>query len=650
MQILSFTCKTLKDCIVEACKKLNISEDKLQYTIIESKKGLFISKVTIEVKVDESGNDLSEENEDNYEVNYEEKNGTARVENGKVIIKAAKEGGRNPQILPPKNLSVFVDGREIKELTVVNENSIIQICNEDEPPKRFLHIQMDNNKMHAFVTINYVPQCVYKFKDAKETNILILEKEILEEKYPPTYKEAEIMEALRERNITYGIIRENLCKCLDENGVEDILVAKGIPFIEDQHDIIDIKFNDEALTEEMLDEMQKVDFKNLHSIKEVKKGDTIAVRHSGKEGKDGINIFGKLVKRPKAKKKLLKVGQGALIKGNTVIAGLEGKPVYKNGTFYVFPVHEVMGDVDIANGNIDFIGEVIIHGSVKEGMEVKAHGKIAIDNNVAGAKVFSKSDINIQKNIISSEIAAGGEDVEILNRIDCLDKMKDSIRELIKAADEIKALTNNVNKDGEIVKLLIENKYKNIPRTFFKMLKYKCSDGEEKNEIIDIIKNKLIGLGPIEIQSVNELYKIVEMIEDKLKELNKNIALPVDVNISYCQDSVIKSSGSIYVNGKGEYVSDILAKYEVIFTNENAVARGGLIKADNKIQCAEVGSEGGVVTKLQVAKKGHIFAKKAYQNTVFIVGSREFVLDTYSRDVHVYLDTHGDISVDRLNG
>lgn len=660
MEVVRFTFKTLEECIEEACKELNISEDKLEYTVIENKRGLFKSKATIEVKVQEnenSHNEIEENGDENSQVNIESEkntkqlntnNGTVRVENGKIIVNNAIGGGKPPCIIPPKNLSVFVDGKEIKESTELSESSIIKICQNEEVPQRFLNIQIDNNRMHAFVTIKYVPQYIYKLKDIPKTTVLRLEEEILQENYPPMYSEEEIIEALNSKNVVYGIIKENINKCLDKEGVEEILIAEGIPFLPDEEDIIDIKFKGNDLSDKISDDVQKVDFKNLHSIKEVKRGDIIAVKHNGKEGQDGVNIFGKEVKRPKNKRKLLKVGQGALINGNTVIAGLEGKPVYKNGTFYVFPVHEVVEDVDIATGNIDFIGEVIIHGNIKEGMEVKAQGKITVDKNVAGSKLFSKSDINVEKNIISSEILGGGEDVEILNVIDCLEKMRDNVQELIVAAEQIRNLTSNDSKDGEIIKVLIENKFKNIPKLYFKLLRYKNLDNEEKDEVLEIIKNKLIGLGPIEIKGISELYKIVEIIENKLKSLNKQVTLPVNVNIGYSQDSIIKSSGSVYINGKGEYVSQILAKYEVVFTNENAVARGGLIEADNKIECAEVGSEGGVITKLQVGKKGHIYAKKAYQNTVFLVGSREYVLDTCSRDVHVYLDSQGEINVDRL--
>jgi spoIIIJ-associated protein len=44
-----FTEKTLEEAIASACKELNVTEDKLNYTIEEEKKGIFIKKCTIAV-------------------------------------------------------------------------------------------------------------------------------------------------------------------------------------------------------------------------------------------------------------------------------------------------------------------------------------------------------------------------------------------------------------------------------------------------------------------------------------------------------------------------------------------------------------------------------------------------------------------------
>ncbi len=57
---------------------------------------------------------------------------------------------------------------------------------------------------------------------------------------------------------------------------------------------------------------------------------------------------------------------------------MEGKPCVKSNIFYVYQVHEVKGDVDISTGNITFVGDVVVQGSVKEGMKVEAGNSVEI--------------------------------------------------------------------------------------------------------------------------------------------------------------------------------------------------------------------------------------------------------------------------------
>ena len=113
------------------------------------------------------------------------------------------------------------------------------------------------------------------------------------------------------------------------------------------------------------------------------------------------------------------------------------------------------------------------------------------------------------------------------------------------------------------------------------------------------------------------------------------------------QDSKIQATGTVYIDGKGEYVTDIEAKKDVIFTREGSVARGGSIKAKN-INAKVVGSAAGVTTELRVPKTGNITADVAYQNTTFCFGEMKYVLDKASKGIKAYVDNKGEIVVDKL--
>lgn len=285
-------------------------------------------------------------------------------------------------------------------------------------------------------------------------------------------------------------------------------------------------------------------------------------------------------------------------------------------------------------------------------MEVASGNSIIIKKNVERASVQGKGDVTIDGNIIVSEILGGGEDVGKLNYIDNLTNLKESLQNLIKTTEEIKKynLLGQEKKDGEIIKILIENKFKNLPKICLKIITgitINCDEDGEKN-LIPIIKGKLIGLAPVNIRNYKELEHMVLLLDEKINILKGELSLPINVKINYCQDSKINSSGDIIVGGKGEYVSSLCANGGIYFTETRGMARGGELKAKNEIKCKVVGSVGGVATKLVVEENGHIWADIAYQNTIFVIGQKEFLLEIPSKDIHAYMDSKGELVVDRL--
>ncbi|MFD3157539.1 flagellar assembly protein A [Haloimpatiens sp. FM7330] len=652
MKNKTITCRTLEECIKKASEEFNIAEDKLNYEIIQQKNGLFIKRTTIEVKIEHKDNEEKEQSNQvqtqKDKIKKDEINGTAKVENGKLTIKNPKKGGRAAYIVPSKNVKVLVDNKQIFAKKEVNEESDIQIIMPENIAERKLNIEFSNNKMEAYITIKYKAQCIYALKDKEEKNTITLEEEVKQKINPPIYKKQEIQEELAKNDINYGIIEENVIKCTNAKGIDNMLVAKGVACVDDDDDSIEYKF--QVDNQIKVDDEDRVDYKNIKKINTVIKGQVLAVRHLGKSGQDGNNVVGKVIKRKRGKKVAIKASDGCEIQEkNKVVALIDGKPSFRNSTFFVYPVHEVHGDVNLKSGNIDFVGEVIVHGNITEGMKVKAAGNVVIDGNVTNAEIFSKNNVTIKKNIILSSVAAGGKDVYLQKEIDYLDKITHSIVSLIDAVKQVKKFQNSrVLKDGEIIKMLVEKKYRDIPKLYFKLCGYKLNGEENIDDVTELINKKFIGLAPVNIQNVLELNKVVKFIEDKVESLKLKLKLPVDIDINYCQDSKIESSGSIYITGKGEYVSQITANDSVYFKGERTVARGGIIKAKNKVECSILGSYGGVSTKVYVEKDGHIWAKNAYQNTLFVVGTKEYVLDIASRDVHVYLDTAGELVVEKL--
>lgn len=102
----------------------------------------------------------------------------------------------------------------------------------------------------------------------------------------------------------------------------------------------------------------------------------------------------------------------------------------------------------------------------------------------------------------------------------------------------------------------------------------------------------MIGFAPLSIKNFSELNILTKLIDSIIEMLRGTLTVPVNMKISYCQDSILTSSGNVIITGKGEYVSEIIAHESVEFINPTSVARGGVIKAKMKLNVRKLGVKG----------------------------------------------------------
>jgi uncharacterized protein (DUF342 family) len=647
---------TVRECLQSASISLGVPIDKIKYSVIEEKRGLFKKHAIISIdnidvidrlKVEESFN-----NENNgKESHKDELNGTVEIQQGKIIIKNPKEDGKPAMISSSSNITLTVNGENIISRTNVYEDSNVVVVFNESEAKRLMSFKINPDKMEAYISITYNPKVIYKLKDAVPTNSLQIEIDVKEEIMPPKFTDSDIKSELIKQDIKYGVLMMNIIKCAGANEILDQLIAKGKETIHGIDDILEIKYHlvddKENLNE---DSSKSIDYKAIGSVEGVKKGQVLALLHPGKDGQDGIDITGRTVKAKIAKKIVLAVGEGCeIIDNHTVLAAYEGRPSSKGNMFFVYRVHEISGDVELKTGNIKFVGDIVINGSVNEGMKVESGNCILIKKNVTEAEITANGNIIVKGNVIHSNVAAGKKDVVTLEYLSDLNSMKDDLTKLISSISQLKDmnLLQRNTRDGELIKTLLETKFKKLPQTSLRVAK-RISEESEEDELVYIIKHKILDLGPLKIDNYDELNQVVRIIDNKISILEMNLTLPVDVKLDYCQDSIVKSSGNIIFNGKGQYVSQIVASDSVIFEQDKSVARGGVIQAGKEIKCKIVGGHGGVSTKLIVETNGHIWAKIAYANTKFVIGTKEYVLEADSKDVHVFQDENRELLVEKF--
>jgi len=115
------------------------------------------------------------------------------------------------------------------------------------------------------------------------------------------------------------------------------------------------------------------------------------------------------------------------------------------------------------------------------------------------------------------------------------------------------------------------------------------------------------------------------------------------VYANYIQNSNVKVTGNIIIEGKGAYNSILEAGGDVKITGLPGVFRGGRIKAGKAVIVRELGSIGGSRVDVQVDADGRIAAERVFDNVFINIGGRLLVLNKEMRNINARLDHNGQI-------
>lgn len=143
-----------------------------------------------------------------------------------------------------------------------------------------------------------------------------------------------------------------------------------------------------------------VDFKNLGLCLNVEKGQVLAIKIPSTAGTPGMDVCGNFV--PPKQGRDIAITPGAnvhVVDEDKLVASVSGNLTLSGSRISVSPILQIKGDVDLATGNIDFAGDVVIYGSVQEGFSVKAGGNVDIAGMVSGGLVQG-DNITVRQGII----------------------------------------------------------------------------------------------------------------------------------------------------------------------------------------------------------------------------------------------------------
>lgn len=210
------------------------------------------------------------------------------------------------------------------------------------------------------------------------------------------YTFTEVMDGIRLAGVTYGIQTEIVQQMIN-NCVYDreILIARGDPAEDGIDGEYSFQFNLAPNNKPEIRSDGSVDYWNVHSIELVEEGQVIATYTEPTLGKNGATVKGKilLAKRGRPQPPLLGKGFERSEDGKVYTATTAGKIEKKDNRIQISAVYEVFGDVDLHTGNIEFRGDVIVHGNVSSGAIIQATGSITIDGTAEACQIIAGKDV-----------------------------------------------------------------------------------------------------------------------------------------------------------------------------------------------------------------------------------------------------------------
>ncbi len=224
---------------------------------------------------------------------------------------------------------------------------------------------------------------------------------------------SDVVEALKENNVTQGIIKENIINIVEEGlklqGGKSISteIAKGKISINGKNGYIKYLVDDPAarvMRPKKLDN-GNVDMRELGDLIFVKKGKKLAQVIPPTYGVKGFNVLGNIIDAVSGERFSLVESEGSSFldeNNNILIANIDGMPQLSAQSVAVNKLLEIE-NIDVGSGNIRFDGSIYVKGNVREGMELFAGQDIIIGGVVESAMISSGGNISIALGIIGRQ-------------------------------------------------------------------------------------------------------------------------------------------------------------------------------------------------------------------------------------------------------
>jgi uncharacterized protein (DUF342 family) len=191
---------------------------------------------------------------------------------------------------------------------------------------------------------------------------------------------------------------EAISNCLASRSSEWVIVAEGTPPVPPTPGRLEYFIDPFHLEQRSaVSKDERVDYKHLNLILNVKKDQQLIRKHDPIPGSPGMDVYGKPVPPPDPRPISIPVAEGIKIveNGCLAIAAEDGAITTRRNGIALSKKYSIVGDVSYKTGSVEFNGTIEVGKSVLSGFELKAEGDIVVTGVVEGARLEAGGSITI---------------------------------------------------------------------------------------------------------------------------------------------------------------------------------------------------------------------------------------------------------------
>ncbi len=224
-----------------------------------------------------------------------------------------------------------------------------------------------------------------------------------------------ILAALKSAGVAYGILETKIPDLVARGSCEDELIAEAAPPMPGTDVLFERLFNEsEHKGRPKVEEGGRVDLHDLGLFVSVAKGTPLLRRIPPTPGMPGVAVDGDLIPPRKPRDQNLNPGTGTEISRedpNILIAAAGGLPVITDNSVKIVSKLELDG-LDYETGNVEFVGSLLIRGSIQPGFNAKAGGDVVVVDTVDASNLTAAGSIQLRCGVFGrgrSQISAQGD-------------------------------------------------------------------------------------------------------------------------------------------------------------------------------------------------------------------------------------------------